>query len=207
VTGRYVALEGIEGAGKSTVATALAEHLRGRGVEVVAVREPGGTSTGERIRRMLLDPDGTVDPWSEALLFAAARAQLAAETVGPALRAGRWVVSDRSVYSSLAYQGGGRSLGLAEVRTVNELGLRGVWPQLVVLLRVDPAVGFRREAVRDRIGSDGIELQVRVSRAFDTLADAEPDRFAVVDASQGLDAVVARVCEIVEARWMTSTET
>lgn len=207
MTGRYIALEGIEGAGKSTVAAALAAYLRGRGAEVVIVREPGGTSTGERIRRVLLDPEGTVDPWSEALLFAAARAQLAAEKVGPALRAGTWIVSDRSVYSSLAYQGGGRGLGLTEVRTVNELGLRGVWPELVILLRVDPAVGFRREAVRDRIGADGIELQVRVSQAFDTLAHAEPDRFVVVDAAGELDAVVARVCEIVEARWMTSTAT
>lgn len=207
MTGRYIALEGIEGAGKSTVAAALTEHLRSLGIEVVTVREPGGTPTGERIRRVLLDPDGSVAPWSEALLFAAARAQLAAEKVGPALRAGSWVVSDRSVYSSLAYQGGGRGLGLAEVRTVNALGLRGVWPELVIVLRVDPAVGFHREEVRDRIGSDGIELQVRVSQAFDTLAAAEPDRIAVVDASQELDAVVARVCEIVEARWMTSTET
>lgn len=205
--GRYVALEGIEGAGKSTVAAALAGHLERRGIEVVSVREPGGTPTGERIRRVLLDPDGTVDPWSEALLFAAARAQLAAQLVGPALTAGRWVVSDRSVYSSLAYQGGGRGLGVAEVRTANELGLRGVWPELVVLLRVDPALGFRREAVRDRIGGAGIDLQIRVSEAFDTLAAAEPQRFAVVDAAKGIATVVGEVCEIVEARWMTATGT
>ena len=205
--GRYIAFEGVEGAGKSTVAAALTAHLGERGVEVVNVREPGGTATGERIRDVLLDPDGHVEPWTEALLFAAARAQLSAEIVGPALDAGRWVVTDRSVYSSLAYQGEGRGLGVDPVRRVNELGLRGVWPELIVLLRIDPELGMRREAVRDRIGDEGIQLQTRVSRAFDTLAAAQPERFAVVDAERRLTQVVAEVCEIVEARWLTSTAT
>jgi len=207
MTGRYIALEGVEGAGKSTVAGALRRRLAQRGFDVVAVREPGGTATGERIRSLVLDHGGEVGGWTEALLFAAARAQLAAEVVAPALAAGSWVVGDRSVYSSLAYQGVGRRLGLDGVRTVNELGLSGVWPELVILLRLDPVLGLRREAVRDRIGSEGIALQARVSQAFDTLAAAEPERFVVVDASQRLAAVKAEVCEIVEARWMTSSAT
>ncbi len=205
MTGRYIALEGIEGAGKSTVAAALAQRLEALGIEVVLVREPGGTNTGEQIREILLDPDGEVSPWAEALLFAAARAQLARSVVGPALAEGRWVVSDRSVYSSLAYQGVGRGLGLERVRDVNEIGLDGVWPELVVLLRIDPLVGFDREAIRDRIGADGLDLQRTVSQAFDTLARAEPDRFVVVDAGRPLREVVAGVMSLVEDRWVTSS--
>lgn len=142
MTGHYIAFEGIEGTGKSTIAARLATHLEQRGISVLRVREPGGTVTGERIRHVLLDPEGSVAPWSEALLFAAARAQLANELVGPALRRGDWVVSDRSVYSSLAYQGGGRGLGVSQVRSVNEPGLGEVWPQLVFLLRLDAATGL-----------------------------------------------------------------
>ena len=116
----YVAFEGIEGAGKSTVAQRVGERLEADGRTVVRVREPGGTAVGERIRAILLGHDLAPDPWTEALLFAAARAQLAAEVIGPALAEGAWVLSDRSVYSSLAYQGAGRGLGVDAVRSVNE---------------------------------------------------------------------------------------
>jgi dTMP kinase len=203
--GRYLALEGIEGAGKSTVATLIAERLSAGGIDVLRVREPGDTPTGERIRSILLEPGGEVAPWTEAMLFAAARAQLAAAVVGPALRAGRWVVSDRSVYSSLAYQGGGRELGVADVRAVNAAGLGGVWPHFVVLLRVPVAEGLRRQSDPDRIGGAGFELQARVSEAFDTLAAEEPDRVTVVDAARPLAAVVDDVWSFVEERWLTSS--
>ena len=123
MTRRYVAFEGVDGAGKTTVTARVVERLTARGFEVVPVREPGGTPTGEAIRRVLLELGGVVGEWAEALLFAAARSQLAAGVVGPALAAGRAVVSDRSVYSSLAYQGGARGLGIAAVRRVNEAGL------------------------------------------------------------------------------------
>ncbi len=207
MTGHYIALEGIEGTGKSTIAVRLAAHLQQRGIDVLRVREPGGTATGERIRHVLLDPDGTVSPWSEALLFAAARAQLAYELVGPALRAGRWVVSDRSVYSSLAYQGGGRGLGVDAVRAVNAPGLGDVWPEMVLLLRLDAATGLARQNDPDRIGSEGVAFQNAVAAAFDALAETEPHRFVVVDATADIDVVWAEIQDRVEERWPISSQT
>lgn len=201
MSGRYVVLEGIEGAGKSTVARRLADLLERESARVVRVREPGGTKSGERIRRVLLDHGSDLGHWTEALLFAASRAQLAKEIVGPALRDGLWVISDRSVYSSLAYQGGGRELGIEAVRAVNEAGLGGVWPELVVLLRLDPDTGLRRQEIADRIGAEGLEFQTRVAAAFDDIAAREPSRFAVVDASAGLDDVVDLAWEEVRRRW------
>ena len=197
VRGRYIALEGIEGAGKSTVAERLAAYLRSEGTCVLTVREPGGTGAGERVRQVLLDPETELGAWGEALLFAASRAQLAEERVGPALAAGTWVITDRSVYSSLAYQGGGRDLGIAEVRAVNEPGLQGVWPELVVVLRIDPAAGLARQEVPDRIGAEGLAFQQRVADAFDTLAELEPDRVVSVDASMPVDSVVAAVLDAI----------
>jgi dTMP kinase len=199
--GRYVAFEGVDGAGKTTVATSVATGLRDRGHDVLWVREPGGTATGEAIREILLRRDGTVSEWAEAMLFAAARSQLAAEVIGPALEAGRTVVSDRSVYSSLAYQGGARGLGIDQVRRVNAAGLCGVWPALVVLLRLDPAAGLAREDEADRISIEGIALQERVAEAYDLLAAGEPERFVVVDAATDVGAVVAAVLAELEARW------
>ncbi len=205
MTGRYAALEGIEGAGKSTVAAGVVSVLQARGRPVLGVREPGGTRTGERVRRIVLEPEGEVSPWAEALLFAAARSQLAAELIGPALAAGSWVVGDRSVYSSLAYQGHGRGLGIDMVRTVNAAGLGGVWPDLVVLLRLDPGLGLERQAVPDRIGSEGLDLQRRVAEGFDLLAAAEPGRFVVIDAAAPLEAVVDEVATMLEELWTTSS--
>jgi len=191
--GLYVALEGIEGVGKSTVAAELEGLLGAAGQDVLVVREPGGTHTGEQVRRVLLDPAGEVAPWAEALLFAAARAQLAAEVVEPALRAGSWVVSDRSVYSSLAYQGHGRRLGIDQVRCVNEPGLGATWPDLVALLRLDVAAGLARQRDPDRIGAAGHTFLERVAAGFDLLAAAEPDRFVVVDATQPVREVAAAI--------------
>lgn len=199
--GRYIALEGIEGAGKSTVARLVAAALESRGLEVVVVREPGGTATGEAIRHVLLDPGGTVAPWTEALLFAAGRAQLAAEIIAPALQQGRWVVGDRSVYSSLAYQGGGRGLGIDLVETVNRAGLGGVWPDMVCVLAVEPAVGLERQDDADRIGAEGVAFQSAVAAAFQEMADDDPDRFLVVDAALPLDEVVTAIMAGIEGRW------
>ena len=201
MTAKYIALEGIEGAGKSTVAARLADLLRGAGRDVVTVREPGGTSAGERIRSVLLDQGPDLGHWTEALLFAASRAELAADVVGPALTSGAWVVTDRSVYSSLAYQGGGRRLGIDAVRALNEPGLGDVWPDLVVLLRLDPSEGLERQEIPDRIGAEGLRFQARVAAAFDDIAAREPDRFVVLDASAPLDLVVSRLWDTLEGRW------
>ena len=201
MTSRYVAIEGVDGAGKSTVSEALAESLREQGHDVLVVREPGGTRAGEAIREILLGPASQPDAWAEALLFAAARSQLASELVGPALDEGRVVISDRSVYSSLAYQGGGRGLGVDRVREVNAAGLQGVWPGTVILLHLDPAAGLEREDEADRISVEGIDLQRRVAKTYDELAEAEPDRFVVIDAAVGIDEVVRIATLALEKRW------
>ncbi len=197
----YVAFEGIEGAGKSTVAQRVGERLEADGHEVVRVREPGGTAVGERIRAILLGHDLLPDPWTEALLFAAARAQLASEVVGPALDSGAWVLSDRSVYSSLAYQGAGRGLGIDAVRSVNEPGLQDVWPNLVILLAIDAAEGLLRQDVGDRIGDEGVEFQRTVTDGFATAAASEPERFVIIDAGNPLDDVVDAAYREVRSRW------
>ena len=190
---QYVAFEGIDGAGKSTVASRFADALEAAGEQVVRVREPGGTGVGEGIREILLGHDWDPAPWPEALLFAAARAQLAAEVIAPALASGAWVVGDRSVYSSLAYQGGARDLGIEVVRKVNEAGLGDVWPDLVVLLVVDPSTALARQDDADRIGGEGVEFQAAVAAAFAQIAAEERGRFLVVDAGSDLDDVVEAV--------------
>jgi dTMP kinase len=201
VTGRYAAFEGVDGAGKTTVARAVADALQSDGHDVLWVREPGGTGVGEAIRHVLLTAAVDMADWPEAMLFAAARSQLAAEVVGPALEAGRTVISDRSVYSSLAYQGGGRGLGIEAVRAVNEAGLGGVWPSVVVLLRVDPATALDREDEADRISVEGVALQERVAAAYDALAEADPERFEVIDASLPFGEVVAAALSALRRRW------
>ncbi len=176
----YVAFEGPEGAGKSTVLQLVAAELAAAGSEVVTIREPGGTDLGEGIRALLLHGP-VMAAWAEALLFAAQRSQLAEDVVRPALARGAWVLSDRSVYSSLAYQGHARQLGVSQVRLVNEAGLGGTWPDTVVLLRTDPAEGLRRQRVHDRIGGEGLEFQRAVAAGYDLLAESDADRFLVVE--------------------------
>ncbi len=195
---RYLAVEGIDGSGKSTVTRALVETLQARGVPVVAVREPGGTPAGEAIRSIVLGRGFQLDDWTEALLFAAARAQLAADVVAPALDRGDLVVSDRCYFSSLAYQGAGRGLGVDVVRAVNEAGLRGVVPDLIVLLRIEAERGLARENERDRISVAGVELQERVAAAYDDLAAAEPERFVVIDAARPVSEIVAEILSALE---------
>lgn len=201
MTRRYAAFEGVDGAGKTSVARAVADAYIAEGEDVLWVREPGGTEVGEAIRHVLLTSAVEMLHWPEALLFAAARSQLAAEVVGPALEAGRVVISDRSVYSSLAYQGGGRGLGVTEVRRVNASGLGGVWPEVVVLLRVDPAAALDREDEADRISVEGVSFQQEVAAAYDRLAAKEPDRFVVLDASEPLETVTAEALTALKERW------
>lgn len=196
---RYVALEGIDGAGKTSVSTALALLLEEAGHEVMRVREPGGTAVGEGLRQILLDGP-PVAPWAEALMFAAARAQLVTEVIRPALDRGAWVLSDRSVYSSLAYQGAGRGLGVDRVRRINQPGLEGTWPEVVVLLAVSPQKGLARQARPDRIGSQGLPFLQAVAEGFAGLAEEEPDRFVVIDAGCPMEQVVAGAWDALEVR-------
>ena len=197
----YIAFEGIEGAGKSTVAERVGARLEADGLQVVRVREPGGTTVGESIRQILLSHELAPEPWTEALLFSAARAQLATEIVGPALEDGAWVLSDRTVYSSLAKQGAGRTLGIEEVRSVNEPGLLGIWPSMVILLAVEPDEGLARQAIGDRIGDEGVRFQQAVADGFAAVAASEPDRFVIIDTSAPLDEVVEAAYREMRARW------
>ena len=192
--GKYVALEGGDGTGKSTVAAALAEAIEAGGASAIVVREPGGTPLGEAVRELLLD-SATLDDWAEALLFAAQRAELARDVVAPALEEGLWVVSDRTYYSSIAYQGHARGLGVEEVRRINELGLGRVLPDHVFVIDVDPATALDRQHRADRIGRQGVEFQERVREGYEMLARQEPDRVTILDGSLTVDQLVAKILE------------
>ena len=196
----WVALEGGEGSGKSTQARLLADALG-----AVLTREPGGTPVGEHVRSLLLDPAVVaLDGRAEALLMAADRAQHMAEVVRPALAAGRDVVSDRSAWSSLAYQGYGRGLPVDELRQLSDWALDGRWPDLAVLVRVpDDVVAARlAEAGRaiDRFEAEGEAFHRRVREGFERLAASEPDRWAVVDGCGTIPDVAARVQTVVRSR-------
>ena len=192
--GRLIAFEGVEGSGKSTQLELLRQALEGRGREVVVTREPGGTPAGERMRAVLLDPEVELHPRTEALLFAAARAELVEAVIRPALERGAVVLCDRYLDSSLAYQGGARGLGLGPVEEVNRFATGGLLPDLVVLLDLDPADGLgRRRRDRDRIEAQDLGFHQRVRQAFRDLAAADPGRFAVVAAAAPVAEVAARV--------------
>ncbi len=195
-SGTLITIEGLDGAGKSTLAGALSESLsarRGRPVELL--REPGGVELSERIRALVKDPRLTVGARAEALLYAAARAQLVQELVLPLLQDGAIVLLDRFVDSSLAYQGAGRGLGIEAVRAINELATAGLVPERTLLLRIDPAAGRARLAGRaeqpDRLELERIEFFTEIARAYDELAREEPGRIAVIDASQPPERVLA----------------
>lgn len=200
MSGFYLALEGVEGAGKSTVSDLLADRLRASGRVVVQVREPGGTELGEEIRRLLLHA-GKVAPWAEAALFAASRAQLVTEVVRPALQRGEVVISDRSLYSSLAYQGHARRLGVEAVRVLNHAVLEGTLPHLVVVIDVPPEVGLSRQQETDRIGGTGLDFQREVAAGYRLLAETEPDRVVVVDGATDSAGLAASILQLVEERW------
>ena len=197
MTGVYLALEGVEGSGKTTVASTIVARLSSGGIEAVQTREPGGTTLGEHIRRLLLHTDD-MSPWAEVALFAAQRAQLADEVLGPALSRGAWVVSDRSYYSSLAYQGSARGLGVEVVRTINRIALDGVEPDVVAVLDIDPAVGLARQLDADRIGGSGLAFQEKVADAYRHLAAAEPERVFLIPAGGSPDEVADRVLAVTE---------
>lgn len=193
---RFVTLEGGEGAGKSTVLTALREFLRARGCEVVSTREPGGTPLAEQIRSLLLDTHHerpAVE--TELLLMFAARAQHVREVIQPALQRGAWVISDRFTDSSYAYQGGGRGLDLAFIAEL-ERRVVGIAPVMTVLLDIGVAHGRERtrgrDLVPDRIERERDDFFERVRGTFLARAEAEPQRFRVIDATQPVDVVAAQ---------------
>jgi dTMP kinase len=190
----FISLEGVDGSGKSTQARLLVAAL---GEGTVAIREPGGTDAAERIRDLLADPAVPLEPLAELLLFLAARADLTERVIRPALEAGRTVVSDRFSDSSVAYQGAARGLGVGEVIGLCDTATDGLWPDLTLLLKVEPELSLGRADGQDRFESEGLELQRAVARAYEEIAIIASDRVMVIDADGTVDAVHERVMEAV----------
>jgi dTMP kinase len=196
--GRLITIEGIDGAGKTTLAAALSERLRAHGIEVSLLREPGGVPVAERVRELVTDPELNVTPRAEALLYAAARAQLVDEAVLPLLDRGTWVLLDRFVDSSLAYQGAGRGLGLEAVRAANDFATGGLGPDRTLLLVLDSDTARSRSHSRGQ-AADRLELEQqdffdRIAEGYLALAATEPDRIRRIDAG-------APESDVLEAAW------
>lgn len=199
--GRFISLEGGEGVGKSTQVRALAKALKSRGIALLVTREPGGSEGAEAIRELLLN--GADNRWgahAEALLFAAARADHVDKTIEPALEAGQWVISDRFVDSSLAYQGGAGGLGIEAVREINAFAVRGRFPDRTLVLTAED--GAERARARDAEGSDRIggrsdDYHHKVDTAFRLIAIEEPERVVMVDASGSEEQVTERLLEAI----------
>jgi dTMP kinase len=211
MSGRFLTFEGIEGVGKSTQVARLAATLRARGIAHVVTREPGGTPLAERIRRIVLDShDEAVSPTAELLLMFAARAVHLSNHVEPNLRAGRWVVCDRFIDATYAYQGGGRRLSLEHIRQLEIMVVGARRPDLTVLLDapVEQALQRARQrnagAAADRFESERAEFFERVRDAYRARAAAEPDRIAVIDAGESADSVASRILGVLETRsWIS----
>ena len=199
--GRFITLEGGEGVGKSTQAKAFAQALRHRGLDVLVTREPGGSDGAERIRELLLA--GAEERWgapAEALLFAAARADHVEKVIRPALESGRWVLCDRFVDSSLAYQGGAGGLGIEQVRSINVLAIGDVFPDQTLVLTADQ--GAERARARDsgagdRIGGRPDDYHRKVEAAFRIIAAEEPERVQLIDASGSAEEVTKRLLDAI----------
>lgn len=200
--GKLITIEGLDGAGKSTLAESLRRHLSERRSRVELLREPGGVHLSERIRELVKDPALPVSPRAEALLYAAARAELVHERLLPLLKEGVLVLLDRFIDSSLAYQGAGRALGIEEVRTVNLFATGGLAPDRTLLLRVPPSVGRSRQDGRgdepDRLELEGERFFAAIADAYEQLAHAEPGRIRVLDAEQPAEQVLAQALAAIE---------
>jgi dTMP kinase len=186
--GRLITIEGLDGAGKTTLASALVNALSERGLDVHLLREPGGVPAAERVRELVKDPGLRIAPRAEALLYAAARAQLVDEAIEPMLERGTWVVLDRFVDSSLAYQGAGRKLGVEEVAAINAFATGGLRPDRTLLLLLDPSVGRERSRSRaepvDRLEAEDDEFFAGIGAAYAELAAGEPDRIRQINATE-----------------------
>lgn len=199
----FIAFEGGEGGGKSTQVRALADHLRSLGYEVITTREPGGSPRAEAIRDLLL-ADGPMTAPTEALLFAAARADHVAHTVRPALKRGAIVLTDRYLDSSVAYQGGARGLGEDTIRDLSLWATDGLLPDLTIVLDLDPRIGLARALDPNRLESEPVTFHDDVRAAFLRLAAAAPTRYTVIDAEQAPEAVTASVIAAVDPLLMSA---
>ena len=197
----FIALEGGEGAGKSTQERLLAEHLHAIGREVVRTREPGGTPAGEDIRAVVLNPEHAgLDIRAEALLFAAARAEHAAKVIRPALARGAVVVTDRYIDSSVCYQGIARGLGIEAIEEISMWATQGLLPDLTILLDVDPKQGLGRAKDPNRLEAEPIEFHQAVREGFLELAQRDANRYVVIDANQSVEEIAAQIAQAVDAK-------
>jgi dTMP kinase len=201
-SGSLITIEGLDGAGKSTLAQALAREIAARGRAVQLLREPGGVDVSERIRSLVQDPALAVSPRTEALLYAAARAQLVEERLEPLLAEDVLVLLDRFVDSSLAYQGAGRALGIEQVRAINRFATGSLAPDRTLLLRLSPAAGRARQRERalprDRLEREGEGFFEAIALAYDELARAEPERIRSIDATQQPEGVLRDALAAIE---------
>ena len=194
----YIAFEGIDGSGKTSIIENLSDILNSQNREHTIVREPGGTSVGEGIRELLLSHDYKVNPLAEALLFCAQRSQLIEEVVLPSLNNGVVVLSDRSAYSSVAYQGEGRGLGYEKIYQLNDISIQSNWPERVILLDIDPEVSLSRQQVADRIGSDKVEFFQKVREGYLKLAEEFKDSFLILNAENNIEVNIEAICNWLE---------
>ena len=194
----YIAFEGIDGSGKTSIIEKLSDILNSQNKEHTIVREPGGTSVGEGIRKLLLSHDYQVNPLAEALLMSASRAQLIQEIVKPSLNSGKIVITDRSAYSYVAYQGVGRELGYKEIYELNDLAIESFWPKKVVLLDIDPKISLSRQKIADRIGSGEIEFFQKIRNGYLKLAKEFENDFLVLNAEHNVKENIESICNWLE---------
>lgn len=200
--GKLITIEGLDGAGKSTLAAALVEAITARGVQVELLREPGGVALSERIRDVVKDPSLRIGARAELLLYAAARAELVSGRVGPSLQRGAWVLLDRFVDSSLAYQGAARGLGYEEVRAINLFATEELVPDRTLLLRISPTTGRSRQqtrgAARDRLERESEPFFQKIADAYEYLARTEPQRIRPLDGEQSAARVLEQALSEIE---------
>jgi dTMP kinase len=192
--GKFITLEGPDGSGKSTIISLIGDYMNKKGIEFIVTREPGGTQIGEEIRAIILDNTNTdMGAETEALLYAAARSQHIHEKILPALNEGKIVFSDRFVLSSLAYQGVGRDLGIERVKTINDFGLRGVYPDLILFFDIDPEQTLKRKTLSmggDRLEQEGNEFHRKVYEGYMELIKKYPENVKIIDASKSVEEVL-----------------
>ena len=208
--GSFITLDGPDGSGKSTMIGLIGQYLKERAIEHVITREPGGTTIGEKIRGIIIDRENiNMGPETEALLFAASRAQHVHEKILPSVMEGKVVVCDRFLLSSLAYQGVGRGLGIEEVKAVNEFGLRGITPDLILFFHVDPEVTLLRKTKEggDRLEEEGGAFHREVYEGYMNLLNMYPDNIVVIDAEKSVEEVYTQTISALDRVLKAKEET